>query len=100
MTINITSAELSSLPHSLTSKLLSLCKYSLPNIKPGSDQPLTFRGNKRQGVVRSLHSAESDGCICVGGPERSFSIFSTRQEVQVDQIVSVGGGGDRIGQQA
>ena len=53
VTVHISSAELLSLPHSLPSRLLSKLKYSLPRLEPGSDILLTFRGDKRQGVVMS-----------------------------------------------
>jgi len=79
VTVNISNAELFSLPLSLPSRFLSKFKYSLPRLEPFSDVILTFRGDKRQ-----------------GGPERSCSIFSTKPEVLLEEIASAGVGVDRV----
>merc|ERR1712202_92011 len=65
VTVSLTSVELSSLSNSLSSRLLSLLQYSLPNLEEKSGLEISFRGNKRQ-----------------GGPGRSCSIFCTRLEKQ------------------
>merc|ERR1719186_317471 len=70
VTVSLTSGELSSLPNTLTSRLLALLQYSLPNLEERSGMTLSFRGNKRQ-----------------GGPGRSCDIFCTRLEQQAVESV-------------
>ena len=62
VTVSLTSEELSSLSNTLTSRLLALLQYSLPNMEQRDGLTLSFRGNKRQGVVVFLLKVVS---LCV-----------------------------------
>ena len=49
ISVTVSSTELSYLSNTLVSRMMSMMKYSLPRLVPGSDGVILFRGDKRQG---------------------------------------------------
>ena len=49
MSVTVSSTELLYLSNTLRSRMISMLKYSLPRLEPGSDGVILFRGDKRQG---------------------------------------------------
>ena len=49
ISVTVSSTELSNLSNTLVSRIMSIMKYSLPRLEPGTDGVIVFRGDKRQG---------------------------------------------------
>jgi len=55
ISVTLSSEEVSRLPQTLVSRMMSKAKYSLPKLEPGTDTKILFRGDKRRSREEMQH---------------------------------------------
>merc|ERR1712013_805085 len=60
ISVTVSSTELSNLSNTLVSRIMSIMKYSLPRLEPGSDGVILFRGDKRRSREEMQHLLQSE----------------------------------------
>merc|ERR1712179_864349 len=55
ISVTLSSEEVSRLPQTFVSRMMSKAKYSLPKLEPGTDTKILFRGDKRRSREEMQH---------------------------------------------